>query len=59
MVEGAKTHYAVCVLNPDGDSGVSGVCYFTQAEGAKVQIKAEMKGLTPGLHGFHIHQYGK
>jgi len=36
MVEGAKTHYAVCVLNPDGGSSVSGVCKFTQVEGAKV-----------------------
>ena len=58
MVE-ATTHYAVCVLNPDQGSGVSGVTKFTQVEGQKCKIEAEMKGLTPGLHGFHVHQFGK
>jgi len=27
MVE-AKVHYAVCVMNPDGNSGVSGIVKF-------------------------------
>lgn len=58
MVE-AVTHYAVCVLNPDGGSGVSGVVRCSQVEGQKVKISAEIKGLTPGQHGFHIHQFGK
>ena len=58
MVE-AQTHYAVCVMNPDGDSGVSGIVKFTQVEGQKVRIVADVKGLTPGVHGFHIHQFGK
>jgi len=49
---------AVCILNPDGDSGVSGVCWLTQVPGQNCVIKAEMKGLTPGKHGFHIHQFG-
>ena len=55
----STTHYAICVMNPDGGSGVSGVVKFTQVEGEKCKITAEVKGLTPGLHGFHIHQYGK
>ena len=55
MVECADTHYAVCVLNPDGGSGVSGVVKFTQKAGCNVTIEAEIKGLSPGLHGFHIH----
>ena len=60
MVDGgATTHYAICMLNPDGGSGVSGHCKFTQVEGQQVQISAEMNGLTPGLHGFHVHQFGK
>ena len=28
MVESGKIHYAICVLNPDGGSGVSGVVKF-------------------------------
>ena len=61
MVDAAAsvTHYAICILNPDGGSGVSGWTKFTQVEGQPVQITAEMNGLTPGKHGFHVHQYGK
>merc|ERR1711935_704256 len=54
----AKQHFAVCVMNPDGGSGVSGIVKMTQTEGQKVKIVADIKGLTPGQHGFHIHQYG-
>ena len=55
----ATTHYAICMLNPDGGSGVSGWTKFTQVEGQQIQIQAEMNGLTPGKHGFHVHQFGK
>ncbi|KAK0413030.1 hypothetical protein QR680_006554 [Steinernema hermaphroditum] len=48
---------AVAVLR--GDAGVTGTVYFTQEkEGQPTTIKGEIKGLTPGLHGFHVHQYG-
>ena len=60
MVESsAVTHYAVCVLNEDGASGVSGVVKFVQTEGGLVKITAEVKGLSAGKHGFHVHQFGK
>ena len=60
MVESsANTHYAVCVLNEDGGSGVSGVVKFVQTEGGKVRVTAEVKGLAEGKHGFHVHQFGK
>jgi len=55
----ANTHYAVCILREDGGSGVSGLVKFSQVEGENVKIHAEITGLTPGLHGFHIHQFGK
>lgn len=51
----ANTHYAVCILREDGGSGVSGLVKFSQVEGEKVKIHAEITGLSPGLHGFHIH----
>jgi superoxide dismutase, Cu-Zn family len=47
---------AVCVLKGDV---VSGVVHFSQeTEDGPTLIEAEVKGLTPGLHGFHIHEYG-
>ena len=57
MEGSTPVHYAVCVLN-GGGTGVSGVVKFTQAEGKKVRIQAEITGLTPGQHGFHIHEFG-
>ncbi|CAD5216944.1 unnamed protein product [Bursaphelenchus xylophilus] len=46
---------AVAILQ--GDSNVSGVVWFTQKDGG-VQVDGEIKGLTPGKHGFHVHQWG-
>lgn len=48
---------AVCVVHPLSDSKVSGVVYFTQ-KGDEVEISGEIKGLSPGLHGFHVHEFG-
>lgn len=50
---------AIVVLNEDGGSGVKGVIYLTQ-EGnhAPVKINGTITGLTPGKHGFHVHQSG-
>ena len=48
---------AVAVLSPLGSSGVSGTVTFTKAEGG-VRVQAQLKGLKPGDHGFHIHEFG-
>ena len=46
-------------MNPEKGSTVSGVVRFDQPHFySKCKISAEFKNLTPGLHGFHIHQYG-
>ena len=42
-------------MNPDGDSGVKGLVKLVQEHGGKTKISAEITGLAPGLHGFHIH----
>eukprot|EP01098_Paradermamoeba_levis_P015825 TRINITY_DN824_c0_g1_i1.p1 TRINITY_DN824_c0_g1~~TRINITY_DN824_c0_g1_i1.p1 ORF type:complete len:195 (+),score=64.64 TRINITY_DN824_c0_g1_i1:131-715(+) len=50
---------AICVLNPDGASGVSGVVTFSQLkEDGPVKIEGKVKGLKEGKHGFHVHQFG-
>jgi len=48
---------AVAVLNPTEGNKVHGVVTFTQA-GANVKVVAHIEGLTPGKHGFHIHEFG-
>ncbi len=48
---------AIAVLQPVGGSTVSGEIRFIQ-EGTSVKIEGTVTGLTPGKHGFHIHQYG-
>lgn len=49
--------YAICIIQSSDKKEVFGHVYFKQ-EGDKCKIKAEIKGLTKGKHGFHIHEYG-
>jgi Cu-Zn family superoxide dismutase len=48
---------AVAVLHPTEGNQVSGQVTFTKtSEGVK--IVADIQGLEPGKHGFHIHEFG-
>ncbi|XP_030648381.1 superoxide dismutase [Cu-Zn] [Chanos chanos] len=48
---------AVCVLKGTGE--VTGTVYFEQEnDSAAVKVTGEIKGLTPGEHGFHVHAFG-
>ena len=55
--EGAATRVAIAVLVAGNDSGVSGIVTFTETKGG-VKVSATVKGLTPGNHGFHVHEKG-
>lgn len=52
-----KVLKAFAVVNPTQGNEVVGAVTFTQKNG-KVKIMADIGGLTPGKHGFHIHEHG-
>ncbi len=48
---------AVAVLSAASGSNVSGTVTFTKS-GDDVKIVADLNGLTPDKHGFHVHEFG-
>ena len=54
--EGEVTE-AVAVLHPAEGHEVRGKVSFVKHAGG-ILITADVEGLTPGLHGFHIHEFG-
>jgi len=48
---------AVAVLHPTKGSTVEGIVTFTKS-GDETKIVADIIGLAPGKHGFHIHEFG-
>jgi Cu-Zn family superoxide dismutase len=54
--ESAPQHARVD-LQPIGGSGVTGVVRFERT-GDTLHVQGRIEGLTPGLHGFHVHEFG-
>lgn len=48
---------ATAQLAPRSGSAVAGTVSFSEVAGG-VMVKARVSGLTPGEHGFHIHEVG-
>jgi superoxide dismutase, Cu-Zn family len=57
--ESAAPHVskAIAVLTPSKSSTIQGTVTFSEENGS-VMISATLTGLTPGKHGFHIHEWG-
>lgn len=49
--------HLIATVHPTEGNTASGVVRFDAVEGG-VQVSGEITGISPGLHGFHIHQYG-
>ena len=48
---------ATAMMRPASGSQVNGSVKFTQV-GSRVRVSGQIAGLSPGLHGFHIHEKG-
>ena len=48
---------AIAVMHPTKGQKVEGTVTFTKVENG-VRVQAHIHSLTPGKHGFHIHEFG-
>jgi len=56
-VSRSSTQKAVCILYGIQGNTVSGTVTFTRVDKG-IQVVANLSGLTPGKHGFHVHEFG-
>ena len=57
VAEPARPMHASAALKATSGSQVAGTVSFTETTSG-VQVVAEVSGLTPGKHGFHVHEKG-
>ena len=57
-VEYSESVQASAALAPTQGNNVQGNVTFQQEADGRVRIIAEVSGLTPGFHGFHVHENG-
>ena len=56
ITEAQETTVAQCIL--EHSDSVKGSILLIQASGTPTLVKGTITGLKPGLHGFHIHEFG-
>jgi Cu-Zn family superoxide dismutase len=57
LMGGPEATKAVAALKPTAGSKAEGTVTFTKTDKG-VRVQADISGLTPGKHGFHIHEFG-
>ena len=55
---GGDAESATAELQALSSKGVTGKATFTATTDGKVLVEASISGLTPGQHGFHVHEWG-
>lgn len=55
--ESKKIKNAIAVLHPTKGNKTAGIVEFHKVEN-DIKITGQIKNLSPGKHGFHIHEYG-
>jgi Cu-Zn family superoxide dismutase len=55
--EPASVTAAVAVIHHTAGNKTAGIVTFTATDGG-IKVVADVTGLTPGKHGFHIHEFG-
>jgi superoxide dismutase, Cu-Zn family len=54
----ASTPMAMATIQPTSGSTVTGTVHFQDLGGGNVQVKVDLTGVPPGVHGFHVHDKG-
>ena len=49
---------AMTMLAPTAGSNAQGMVHFHQLADGSVEVKADLTGVPPGTHGFHLHDKG-
>ena len=54
----SKQPMAFAMLQPSAGSTAHGSVHFTQLADGTVDVQADLFGVPPGVHGFHVHETG-
>lgn len=57
-IEESNIESAIAILYPTEGNEVNGQVIFSKMIDGRIKVNAEIYNLSPGKHGFHIHQYG-
>lgn len=57
-IEEANVESAIAILYPTEGNEVNGQITFSKMVDGRIKVNAEVYNLSPGLHGFHVHEYG-
>ena len=54
----SKGPMAMAMLHPSGSQTARGSVHFQDAGDQGVEVKVDLVGVPPGVHGFHVHENG-